>query len=1141
MNKNYLLLVFLVSSLAFSQDKWQNMMQDRSANFYDIQNDFNLYYNEVMKNSNKIPKGSGIKQFKRWEYYWESRVDENGNFPQEGQVLREMNRYNSSAQNKISRTYDPGTGTWEIVGPVSSPNNGTGQMNGSGRINCITFHPTDPNTIFVGAPSGGVWKTIDNGATWAEFSGGLTRLGVSSIVIDPNTPSTMYIGTGDRDSGDAPGYGVWKSTDGGISWNPHNNGMGDITVNELIMDPNDSDIMLAASYYSSGRTYKTTDGGANWVISNAAGFNIKDIAYHPTNSNIVYASGQGVSKSVDGGATWSSTPTGVPSGAQRIALAVTPDQPNWVYLLAGNSTGLMGVYRSTDSGANFTTRATTPNILGYPYDGSDTKSQAYYDLVIAADPTDASVIYTGGVNLWKSVDGGATMTCASYWVSPQGGVDVVHADQHALEFSPYTNAIYNGNDGGVYMSSDNAVNWDDLSSGLAIAQIYKIGVSQTVSDLAINGYQDNGTSVSRGTIFTTEIGGDGMECAIDPTDANYMYGALYYGDIRRSVNNGLSFSKIAENGFNGINEEGAWVIPYKLDPNTPARMFAGYDNVWRSDDVKTPVDNAVVWTKISAFTGTDNMVDIAVAPSNSNVVYASRSTGQFYRSDNALSGAPTWTTLSGSLPSASTPKDIEVDPTNSTHLFIALGNDIYESNNSGASWTNTSGSLPNISLNTIVIDRTSTVNAMYVGMDVGVYYKDNNMADWIAYSSGLPNLEVTELEIQYATEVCKNQLFGATYGQGLWKSDLKDPGNIAPVACFEAESTDGCLGSSFIINDFSAFAPTGWTWTITPATFNYVGGTSANSQNIEVIFTSAGQYTVELTTTNATGNDTENKASYINVESAALASTFNNDFEAENVCGTLSDCGTTVCPLSGVWTNLTNGTDDNIDWRVDNGGTPSTGTGPSVDYNPGTGTGKYLYLEASSCSGRTGILETSCINLDVAYDFELGYHMSGANMGSLHVDLFSSGSWTNDFITPISGDQGTNWNGLTVDLSAYAGQVVKLRIRGITGNGFESDIAIDDIKFTTQTPLDVDDTVLEASGVTIYPNPAENYFNIINPERMKLKEVLIYDLAGRLINKIELSNSEESEAINISKLEKAVYLIHIKGEEGEMVKKLIKE
>lgn len=1135
MNKNYLLLVFLFSSLAFSQDKWQNMMQDRSANFYDIQNDFNLYYNTIMKNTNKIPKGSGIKQFKRWEYYWQSRVDENGNFPQAGHVQREVKRYNSTAQSKISKTYDPGTGTWEIVGPIALASNGTGQPNGNGRTTCIAFHPTDSNTMFIGAPSGGVWKTTDNGATWAEFSGGLTRLGVSSIVIDPNNPTTMYIGTGDRDGGDAPGYGVWRSTDGGISWSARNTGMGNRTVYEVIMDPTNSNVLIAAT--NNSRIYRSTDAGATWTYTSSVS-SCKDIAFHPTNSNIIYATGSSVNRSTDNGVTFTQINSGTPTGVQRIALAVSADEPNWVYLLAGDGSGLDGIYRSTDSGANFTTRTTTPNILGYGTTGG-TGSQAWYDLVIAADPTDADVIYTGGVNIWKSIDGGTTMTISAHWTG--SGADDVHADHHALDFSPHNNNLYNGNDGGVYYTSDNGAVWTDISSGLAIAQVYKIGVSQTEAELVINGYQDNGTAISRGSGFITEIGGDGMECIIDPTDANYMYGALYYGDIRRSTNNGSNFSKIAEDAFNGINESGAWVTPYKLDPNNSARMFVGYKNIWRSNDVKSPAANAVVWTKISTFSGTNNMVDIAIAPSNSDVVYASRSTGQFYRSENALSGAPTWTDLSGSLPSASTPKDIEIDPSDSAHLFIALGNDIYESNDSGASWSNVSGSLPNISLNTIVIDHTSTVDAMYVGMDVGVYYKDNNMADWIAYSSGLPNLEVTELEIQYATEVCQNKLFGATYGQGLWKSDLKDPGNIAPVACFKAVSTSGCLGSSFVINDYSAFSPTSWTWTITPATFNYVGGTNANSQNIEVDFTVAGTYTVELTTTNATGNSTENKAAYITVENATLATTYNDDFEAEGLCGTASDCGTTLCALSGLWTNLVNGSEDNIDWRVDEGGTPSVGTGPSVDYNPGTAVGNYAYLEASSCSAQTGILETSCVNLNVNYDFEFGYYMSGATMGSLHVDLFSSGVWTNDIVTPISGDQGTNWNLLTLDLSPYTGQAIKLRIRGITGNSWESDIAIDDIKFNEQIPLDVNDTVLEASGVTLFPNPADNYFNIINPERLQLNKVLIYDLAGRLINKIELTDAEESEKINISKLEKAVYLIHIKGEEGELIKKLIKE
>src|SRR5690606_22784376 len=156
-----------------------------------------------------------------------------------------------------------------------------------------------------------------------------------------------------------------------------------------------------------------------------------------------------VDVSTDGGNTFNQITNGVPVGAQRIALAVSADQPDWVYLVAGDGNGLMGVYRSTDSGTNFTTRTTTPNLLGYDTTGG-TGSQAWYDLVIAADPTNAIIIYTGGVNIWKSIDSGTTMNINTYWVGNSGTIDGVHADHHALEFPPFTTEIYWGNDGGVY-------------------------------------------------------------------------------------------------------------------------------------------------------------------------------------------------------------------------------------------------------------------------------------------------------------------------------------------------------------------------------------------------------------------------------------------------------------------------------------------------------------------------------------------------------------------------------------------------------------------------------------------------------------------------------------------------------------------
>ncbi|MGB1317408.1 MAG: proprotein convertase P-domain-containing protein, partial [Flavobacteriales bacterium] len=279
----------------------------------------------------------------------------------------------------------------------------------------------------------------------------------------------------------------------------------------------------------------------------------------------------------------------------------------------------------------------------------------------------------------------------------------------------------------------------------------------------------------------------------------------------------------------------------------------------------------VAWTSISNFGGTDNCVDVAIAPSDNNVMYVSRYDGEFYRTANAQAGSPNWTDLSANLPSTSTPKDIEIDPLDEDHLFIAVSLDIYESTDGGQSWSNYSGSLPNVSLNTIVIDQNSPAEAMYVGMDLGVYYRDMNSADWEAYYTGLPNIEVTELEIYYNTTDCRSAIFAATYAQGLWKSDLKDPGTVAPIACFESDVQVGCTATPITFTDLSSYTPTGWTWSFTPNTVTFVNGTSANSETPEVTFNATGLYSATLTVTNANGSDSELKTDYISIINSVLA------------------------------------------------------------------------------------------------------------------------------------------------------------------------------------------------------------------------------------------------------------------------------
>lgn len=1113
------LFLFSITFITHSQTNWKTLMGSPNATFSEIQAAFYAEFGDSVG-----PKGSGWKQFKRWEYFQSLRLDQNGNMQTANQLWQAVQEHE---QKKLAKSYSTGSGNWEEVGPIQTPTSSSSSK-GIGRINTIAFHPTDNQTIYAGAASGGFWKSTDKGLTWAKSVDGLTRLGVSSIVIDPNNSSKIFIGTGDRDAYDVPGYGVWKSTNGGATWTSSNSGMGNVIISEVLMHPTNSNILIAAG---NQRIYRSTNGGSSWtqVFVNT---NVKDIAFHPTNPNIVYAAGKKIYKSTDNGVSFNQLTSGLPSTTvDRFALAVSANQPNWLYVIAGNGDGLIGIFRSTDSGTNFSTRATTPNVLGGSTDGSDDRSQAWYDLVIAADPNNANTIYTGGINIWKSTDGGSTMSSVSHWYGANG-IPYVHADQHFLAFSPHTGELFNGNDGGVNYTSDEGLTWESVYDGLAVSQIYKISISQTIPEFAVTGFQDNGTSITLNRNWTKATGGDGMECIIDPLDHNFVYTSYQRGKINRSRNSGVLFQGITDDI---TDEDGPWVTPYKLDPNNTNTMYLGYENVWRNTDVK----NSENWTKISNFTGTDKMRDIAIAPSNSNVVYVSRNSlgEEFFKTTDASSTTPTWTNLSSNLPFNQAPKDIEVDPTNPNHLFIALGNKIYESTNGGSTWTNYSGSLPNISLNTIVIDHDSPVKAMYVGMDVGIYYRDNTSNNWTPYDSGVPNVEVMELEIYSNPNECKSKIYAGTYGRGLWISDLKDPGNLEPEACFTSNENGGC--GSVKLTDLSDFTPTSWTWNITPNTFSFINSTDANSQHPEVVFNQTGNYTIELTASNTTGSDSESKSINFVSETVANASTFGENFESYSNCSTIENCGTTSCSINGKWSNLQNGSDDDIDWRIHNGETTTSNTGPSTDYSEETATGKYAYTESSNCSNKTAMLESNCFFIDKNYKFNLGYHLNGQNSGEISIDIFSQGNWIQG-IASISGNQGNTWKVLEVPLTDYTDQIVKLRIRGTTGNGSESDMAIDLISFEEISTNGLNKFASSNNQISVYPNPANSSIQVIN-ENINTKNVMVQNTLGQFVLVNTNTTSKNEISINISHLTNGIYYLVVTSNDGEkMMKKFVK-
>lgn len=763
----WLLVTVLISCNVNAQEWLNNLQKDvniQESSFFDIQKAFDEFWEPYgiedgyYIKDGKRTKAPGWKQFKRWEWFWESRVEiQNGAFPSNA----ELNLLRQSYPDRSLKSGLGETGNWSNLGPNSS----TGGYAGIGRLNCVAFHPDNMTTIYVGAATGGLWKSLDSGSTWTVLGQENAVLGISDIVVIPNgTTETMYIATGDKNHWrNNFSVGVLKSLDGGQTWNA--TGL-DWSQNEndwvarLLVDPNNNEILFAATSIG---VYKTSNAGQDWtkLISG----NYIDLEFKPDDSQILYASTKyngSIIRTTNGGTDWTSQ---LDCDGNRTQIAVSPDNSNFVYSLVSTSSGsLFGLYKSTDAGESFTQIAgDSPNMLDYYSDGSGTEGQGWYDLCIAADPNDADKVFIGGVNTWKSSDGGTTWTTANMWTGGStynlNGTPVVHADKHFLAFQNGTSKLYECNDGGIYVTND-GTQWTDLSNGLVISQLYRLGVSQLIEGDLIAGLQDNGTKNRTSNVWNDVIGGDGMECIIDQDNSNIQYGSLQYGTVYKTMNNWSSKSEITSD----IDEQGAWVTPYVLDPNNSSTLYIGFDEVYKS------VDRGGSWTKLSSFEGND-LINLAVAPSNSDCIYTGTNR-IIYRSTD---GGSNWTNITSNLPVSNFYiNNISVSQTDPDLVWVACGqfnsHGVYQTSDGGSTWVNISSGLPEIPINSIIQNKQNTEQQeLYVGTDLGVYIKFDAV-NWTLFSSGLPNVVVSEIEIRYNDDPSKSVLYAATYGRGIWKS-----------------------------------------------------------------------------------------------------------------------------------------------------------------------------------------------------------------------------------------------------------------------------------------------------------------------------------------------------------------------------------
>ncbi len=706
-------------------------------------------------------------EFARWEWYWSQHLDTNGYMVS---PLKNWKEWEKVQKNKpAQKTTAASNADWKFAGPDSTGGDG----DGVGRINVVAFDPVDSNTYWIGSPGGGAWKTINNGASWVSMTDQLPLLSVSDIKFNPLNRNTVYLCTGDRDAGDYYSVGVLKSYNGGTSWNTTTLNWPESSLNfanSMAINPADTNTLLVGT---SVGIYKSNNGGATWTVT-LAGINIKQVLYNPADTNIVYAASYysfsggtqaQILRSVDGGNTWIQITSF--TDAVRIALAVTPSDPSIVKAvvaayLAPNSYGLKGIFNSSDSGHTFTEIYSggcsgNSNLLSFQPDGSACGGQGWYDLAFAISPVNKNNVYLGGIHSWQSSDGGTSWAIMNVGFSSLPSVPVLpvtHVDKHFMSFNPhFPNRFFETNDGGIYWSDNpsSTSTWNNVTIGLGITEVYRIAVSN-IATYELAGAQDNNTKLIQNGVYSVILGGDGMECQLDPTDTNIGYASSEYGNI-------YAFNSTSEynisNNIPGV-PQGAWTTPFVLQPSCPGCIIAGYNQVFLSPD------GGSTWSSISPVFGINNLIRVVTSLSDPNTLYAVEEyTNNIYYTSNL--GA-TWNTVS---PAATTGNisDIIVDqfnPQKIWYTFSGYGSPRIMSYDPVNFWTNFNDNIPDVPVNCIQIDTSNQV--MYAGTDIGVYYRTKSMTQWEPYQTGMPSVRVNDLQINYRT----GSLWAATYGRSVW-------------------------------------------------------------------------------------------------------------------------------------------------------------------------------------------------------------------------------------------------------------------------------------------------------------------------------------------------------------------------------------
>ncbi len=654
-----------------------------------------------------------------------------------------------------------GTASWQSVSPGGMFYQVTNANYISGRTNSIAFHPTNPSIMYIATAGGGVWKTTNGGVNWTVMTDGLSNLASGDIAIDPNNPNVLYYGTGELNySLDSHyGDGIFKTTDAGLTWIQVAPSSLSSYYSKIIVTPSNSNLIYAAG--KSG-VFKSTNAGGNWTQISSAG-NVNALVMDYTNNQILYFTNSGntgagaVRKSTDGGTTWVNLTTGLPAaGIGRAPMVMSTTDPLTLFIgfAASSGGGLLGLYKSSDGGANWALQNSATNYLG---------TQGWYDNGLAIKPGTTDFVITGGLDLYTSSNSGATLTKKTTWSTGSTGA-FCHADIHFITYNKLNNFLYVCSDGGIYQSTNDGANWTDLNTTISTLQYVSADYDPVNPSLMQGGCQDNNkqTSTNNGLIWVQRTTGDGGYTIIDAENPAYVYGQYVNGSIQRSANSGSSFNDITPTGSSG----GLFYNPYEMASGNSQYIVFGRTDVWVTPNARTASAGAG-WTQIAATSVVNGSVSgIGIGNGTTPTkIYIGTSNGRVLTTSN---GGSNWTPYTG-FPYVS---DFAVDKTNDDICYLSCAGTsqnqkVFKTTNGGVTWTSISSNLPNTAVNSLIL-RNAAPRALFAGTDLGVYMSYNDGASWNLFNTGMPTVAVYDLKYREANKI----LLAATHGRGCFKIDL---------------------------------------------------------------------------------------------------------------------------------------------------------------------------------------------------------------------------------------------------------------------------------------------------------------------------------------------------------------------------------